>query len=92
MAAASKCFTLNSKQTSSHHADIPEILFYNDYSAAVVQKRRAFNKGKIHLRGLQMDYALLYPATLSVTVGQTRKKFTSPEEVAVFLDSRQVPA
>lgn len=47
---------------------------------------------KIRLRKLQMEYALLYPATLSMKVGQTRKKFTSPEEVAIFLDSRQVPA
>lgn len=91
MAAASKRFALNnSKQTSD--ADTPRISFFNDYSAAVVQKRKAFNEVKIRLREMQMEYALLYPATLSVKVGQMRKKFTSPEEVAVFLDSRQVPA
>ncbi|CAM4731034.1 unnamed protein product [Leuciscus chuanchicus] len=91
MAAASKRFALNnSKQTSD--ADTPQISFFNDYSAAVVQKRKAFNEVKIRLREMQMEYALLYPATLSVKVGQKRKKFTSPEEVAVFLDSRQVPA
>ncbi|RXN12027.1 GTPase IMAP family member 7-like protein [Labeo rohita] len=81
MTAATKLFTLNSKQTSSSRdADAPKISFFNDYSAAVVQKRRAFNEVKTRLRELQMEYALLYPATLSVKVGRARKKFVSPEE------------
>lgn len=87
MAAASKRFTLNSKQASSQDAVTPRISFFNDYSA-VVQKRRAFNEVKVRLRELQMDYALLYPATLSVKVGHVRKKFASPQEVTAFLDSR----
>lgn len=67
MAAARKRFALNnSKQTSD--ADTLQISFYNDYSAAVVQNRKVFNEVKIRLRELQMDYALLYPATLSVKV------------------------
>ncbi|RXN07809.1 LINE-1 type transposase domain-containing 1 [Labeo rohita] len=90
MTAATKLFTLNSKQTSSpRDADALKISFFNDYSAAVVQKRRAFNEVKTPLRELQMEYALLYPATLSVKVGRARKKFVSPEEVISFLDSRQ---
>ncbi|KAL0152672.1 hypothetical protein M9458_052395, partial [Cirrhinus mrigala] len=73
MTATTKLFTLNSKLTSSSRdADAPKISFFNDYSVAVVQKRRAFNK---------MEYALLYPATLSVKVGRARKKFVSPEEM-----------
>ncbi|KAL0147048.1 hypothetical protein M9458_057572, partial [Cirrhinus mrigala] len=71
MTAATKLFTLNSKLTSSSRdADAPKITFFNDYSAAVVQKRRAFNEVKTRLRELQMEYALLYPATLSVKVGR----------------------
>ncbi|ROL08912.1 hypothetical protein DPX16_5248 [Anabarilius grahami] len=43
---ASKRFTLNSKHASSQDAVTPRISFFNDYSVAVVQKRRAFNEVK----------------------------------------------
>ncbi|RXN16570.1 LINE-1 type transposase domain-containing 1 [Labeo rohita] len=93
MTAATKLFTLNSKLTlSSRDPDAPKISFFNDYSAAVVQKRRAFNEVKTRLRELQMEYALLYPATLSVKDG--RAKFVSPEEIEDYevLKSTALPA
>lgn len=58
----------------------PNISFFSDYSAGVVRKRRAFDDVKSRLRKINVEYALLYPATLWVTVGGKQKKFVSPKD------------
>lgn len=63
----------------------PRISFFNDYSAEVVRRRKAFDDIKARLRTMNMDYALLYPATLKVTVNGTQKRFDNPKEAAALL-------
>lgn len=65
----------------------PRISFFNDYSAEVVRRRKAFDDIKARLRKMNVDYALLYPATLKVTVNGTQRRFDNPKEAAVLLSS-----
>lgn len=65
----------------------PRISFFNDYSAAVVKKRKAFDEVKDRLKRINIDYALMYPATLKMTVNGVEKRFDAPEAAAAFLDS-----
>lgn len=46
----------------------PRISFFNDYSAEVVRRRKAFDGLKARLRKINLDYSLMYPATLRVKV------------------------
>lgn len=68
-------------------ADQLRICFFNDYSAAVVRKRKAFDAVKNRLRSKKIQYALLYPVTLKMTVTEVEKKFDSPEAAATYVDS-----
>lgn len=68
-------------------ADQLHVSLFNDYSAAVVRRRKAFDAVKNRLRGKKIPYALLYPATLKVTVNDVEKKFDSPEAAAAYVDS-----
>lgn len=65
----------------------PRVLFFNDYSAAVVRRRKAFDEVKAQLKRMKMDYALLYPATLKIMVNGSPKKLYTSEEAAAFIDS-----
>ncbi|KAM9404076.1 LOW QUALITY PROTEIN: purine nucleoside phosphorylase 4b [Salvelinus alpinus] len=65
----------------------PKVSFFNDYSTAVVRRRKGFDEAKARLRRMKMDYALLYPATLKIMVNGSPKKFSTPEEAAAFIDS-----
>ena len=65
----------------------PKVSFFNDYSTAVVRRRKAFDEAKARLRRMKMDYALLYPATLKIMVNGSPKKLYTPEEAAAFIDS-----
>lgn len=65
----------------------PRISFFNDYSAEVVRRRKAFDDTKVQLRKMNVDYALLYPATLKVTVNGMQRRFGTPKEAASFLHS-----
>ncbi len=65
----------------------PRISFFNDYSATVVKKRKAFDEVKDHLKKMNISYALIYPATLKMTVNGTDKRFNTLEEAAAFVDS-----
>lgn len=44
----------------------PKVSFFNDYSTAVVRRRKAFDEVKARLKRMKIDYALLYPATLKI--------------------------
>lgn len=65
----------------------PRISFFNDYSAAVVKKRKAFDDVKERLKKMNIGYALMYPATLKMTVNGTEKRFDTPEGASAFVDS-----
>lgn len=68
-------------------ADRIRVSFFNDYSAAVVKKRKAFDEVKSCLRSKNVDYALLYPATLKLSVNGSEKRFNTPEAAATFVAS-----
>ncbi|KAK7881680.1 hypothetical protein WMY93_030089 [Mugilogobius chulae] len=63
------------------------ISFFNDYSADVIRRRKAFDNVKAQLRKFNVSYALLYPATLRVSVDGQQKRFGSPGEAAVFVST-----
>lgn len=65
----------------------PRISFFNDFSAAVVKKRKAFDEIKYRLRKNSIDYALIYPATLKVMINGTERRFDTPEGAAAFAES-----
>lgn len=65
----------------------PKISFFNDFSAEVVRRRRAFDDPKTRLKNLGVSYALLYPATLRVTVDGKQTRFDSPKEAALLARS-----
>lgn len=63
------------------------ISFFNDYSAIVIKKRKAFDDVKKRLQKMKIEYALLYPATLRLNINGTMKRFASPDDVTAFIDS-----
>lgn len=65
----------------------PRISFFNDYSAMVIKKRKAFDDVKRRLQKMKIEYALLYPATLRLTVNGTVKRFASSDDATAFVDS-----
>ena len=70
-------------------ADWIRVSFFNDYSAAVAKKRKAFEELKSCLRRKNMDYALLYPATLKLSVNGKEKRFNTPD-IALFLSNSTI--
>ncbi len=64
-----------------------KVSFFNDYSAAVAKKCKAFDKVKSWMRRKKMDYALLYPATLKLTVNGMEKRFNTPEAAVTYVES-----
>lgn len=65
----------------------PQISFFDNYSASMVKKHKAFDEVKDRLRKMNIDYALMYPATLKVTDNGTEKRFGMPEAGAAFADT-----
>lgn len=63
------------------------VLFFNDLSAALVNKRKAFDQVKAWLKEKKVYYALLYLAILRVMVDGKPKKLSSPEEASAFVDT-----
>lgn len=68
-------------------ADRIRVSFFNDYSVAVVKKRKAFDEVKSCLRRKNVDYALSYPATLKLSVNGKEKQFNTPEAAATYVES-----
>lgn len=60
---------------------------YSDFSLAVTKKRKAYDAVKQRLRERGMPYAMLFPATLQVIHGSSKKRFSTPEEVRDFIAS-----
>lgn len=86
MEAARRLGSRRSNQEGTTHKE-PRISFFNDYSVEVVRRRKAFDDIKARLRNMNMDYALLYPATLKVMVNGTQRRFDTPKEAASLLHS-----
>lgn len=57
-----------------------QILFFNDYSAEIVRKRKAYDGVKAQLREMKVEYALLYPDILRVNTDGGYRRFSSPGE------------
>ena len=86
MEAACRLGSCRSNQDDRTNEE-PRISFFNDYSTEVVQRRKAFDDIKARLRKMNMAYALLYPATLKVTVNGTQRRLDTPREAASLLHS-----
>lgn len=78
---------LGSRDQDGSTARGPKISFYNDFSAEVVRRRRAFDDTKTRLKKLGVAYALLYPATLRVTLDGKQTRFNSPKDAALLVQS-----
>ncbi len=63
------------------------VSFYSDFSSTVMKKRKAYDAVKQQLRERGMPYTMLFPATLLVTHGSSKKRFSTPEEVRAFIES-----
>ena len=75
--AAAQCLATEPNQP----ADRIRVSFFNDYSAAVAKKRKAFDEVKSCLRRKNLDYALLYPATLKLSVNGKEKRFNTRRQL-----------
>ncbi|KAL4003935.1 alpha-2-macroglobulin-like protein [Sarotherodon galilaeus] len=71
----------------NHPTDRIKVSFFNDYSAAVAKKRKAFDEVKSCLRKKNVDYALLYPATLRLSANGKEKRFHTLEAAASYAES-----
>lgn len=85
MEAASRLGSCESDQDAAPRE--PKVFFFNDYSAEVVRGRKAFDNTKTRLKKMNMDYALLDPATLRVTVDGKQKRVDSPENAELLVQS-----
>lgn len=59
--------------------------FFNDYSAALLRKRKAFQDMKELLKKMDVDDALIYPAILRMTINGAVKKFDTLSGASAFL-------
>ncbi|KAL0168443.1 hypothetical protein M9458_036665 [Cirrhinus mrigala] len=66
-----------------------KISFYQDFSAAVLRKRKEFDSVKHHLQEIGARYAMLYPAKLRVTIGNTSKVLGTPAAVSEFISEKE---
>lgn len=63
------------------------ISLYNDFSAAVMKKRKAYDTVKQQLRERGIAYAMFFPATLQVSQEGSKKRFVTPEQVRSYMDT-----
>lgn len=65
-----------------------KILFFQDFAAEMLKRRREFVAVKRELHNIPgARYAMLYPASLRVTVNDSTKTFHTPGEVSAYIDS-----
>ncbi|KAL1262399.1 hypothetical protein QQF64_007664 [Cirrhinus molitorella] len=65
-----------------------KISFYQDFSAAVLRKRREFDSVKHRLQEIGARYAMLYPAKLRVTIGNATRILDTPAAVSDFISEK----
>lgn len=63
-----------------------KLYIQQDFSAAVKEKRRSFNKVCERLIGLNIRFAMRFPATLSFTYNGEKLAFQSPRAAEAFVD------
>ncbi|KAJ7985703.1 hypothetical protein DPEC_G00343200 [Dallia pectoralis] len=62
------------------------VMFFPDLSANVVKRRKEYDRVKKELKSKGIQFALLYPAILRVTLSDGKKKtFKTPKEAATFV-------
>lgn len=68
--------------------DGARIHFFPDFTAATQKRRREYDQVRKRLQNIEgARYAMMYPASLRITVNDTVKIFHSPEEASAFVDS-----
>lgn len=66
--------------------------FFQDFAAETLRRRQVFVDFKRKLQNIPgARYAMLYPASLRVTVNNTTKTFHTPYEVSAYIDSLEWP-
>lgn len=65
-------------------------MFFQDFSASVVRKRKEFDGVKKRLKSLGAEYRQIYPALLKVNFRGSVKVFNDPAAVEAFLGSLDV--
>ena len=64
------------------------IFFFQDFSSGTQRKRWAFNEARRRLQSLGLHtYGLNYPATLRITVNNTTKSFSKPDEAMAYINT-----
>lgn len=63
------------------------VMIFQDYSTAVVRKRKSFDEVKKRLRSIGADYRQIYSALLKVTHRGSTKIFRDAVEVECFIES-----
>lgn len=64
------------------------IHFFPDFAAATQKRRREFDQVRRKLQSIEgARYAMIYPASLRITINGTVKTFRSPEQASEFIDS-----
>ncbi|KAL1252306.1 hypothetical protein QQF64_020102 [Cirrhinus molitorella] len=65
-----------------------KVSFYQDFSASVIRRRKEFNAVKQRLREMGVRYAMLYPAKLQVSIGNSSKVFETVAAVSQYLEKK----
>lgn len=63
------------------------VMFFQDFSASVLRKRRMFDEVKKRLKSLGAEYRQIYPALLKVNIRGSVKVFHEPAAAEAFLNS-----
>ncbi|KAI5086256.1 NACHT, LRR and PYD domains-containing protein 12-like, partial [Silurus meridionalis] len=66
-----------------------KVSFYQDFSAAVLRKRREFDSAKHRLQEIGARHAMFYPAKLRVTIGNTTKVLCTPAAVLKVITQKE---
>uniref|UniRef100_A0A3B3DXF1 L1 transposable element RRM domain-containing protein n=1 Tax=Oryzias melastigma TaxID=30732 RepID=A0A3B3DXF1_ORYME len=62
-----------------------QVYIYQDYSAALLERRRLFDPIKIKLSEKNIQYSLRYPASLRISIDGKFTSFRCPKDAEVFL-------
>lgn len=65
-------------------------MIFQDFSVAVLCKRKRFYGVKKRLKSIGAVYTQVYPASLRVTVGGVTQMFQDPAAVAQYVDSLEL--
>lgn len=74
------------KNQAVKHGD-STVMFFQDFSATLVRKRKGYNSVKRRLQALGAEYRLLYPAKLKITYRGSSQVFDNPTEAEKYVDA-----